>query len=399
MIGITLVEESNYVLKNIDDVALSDIMREGAFIEELSTDTYNFDTNTFLDLLEYVEFQEYTNYIFVNFSKSKRLPKIISFLNAFSETTIFHSVSIEDGDSLTKQYIDRDKLKFYEKKIDRSEQVLKNGLMALFTGLYPRIFKKNMIKHLYFEQLEDAEKLHPSVYLNCAINYGLYIDELEKNFDSKIPGIITFKNSLRTFTKDIELEVLSEKELDKLLQKFKENGTVFWETRKSGIYDYSQILSLGLERGLFIFSDGVYLDYQRKKQVSSSINCTFSEIELGKSRISHKNKKNGLYEIYPLLVSIAASIKDAHLTFITPFNKHQFDSIDLGNYPSEWIVFSTRETYFALHVPSNRTFEVNQLFVEIFEAQMKNCVELAKSKNGEITDELIKEQQELMFSV
>lgn len=30
---------------------------------------------------------------------------------------------------------------------------------------------------------------------------------------------------------------------------------------------------------------------------------------------------------------------------------------------------------------------------------MKNCVELAKSKNGEITDELIKEQQELMFSV
>ena len=69
MIGITLVEESNYVLKNIEDVALSDIMREGAFIEELSTDTYNFDTNTFLDLLEYVEFQEYTNYIFVNFSK------------------------------------------------------------------------------------------------------------------------------------------------------------------------------------------------------------------------------------------------------------------------------------------------------------------------------------------
>lgn len=88
-------------------------------------------------------------------------------------------MSIEDGDSLTKQYIDRDKLKFYEK--DRQIRTsFKNGLMALFTGLYPRIFKKNMIKHLYFEQLEDAEKLHPSVYLNCAINYGLYIDELEK---------------------------------------------------------------------------------------------------------------------------------------------------------------------------------------------------------------------------
>ncbi len=31
------------------------------------------------------------------------------------------------------------------------------------------------------------------------------------------------------------------------------------------------------KRGLFIFSDGVYLDYQRKKQVSSSINCTFQK--------------------------------------------------------------------------------------------------------------------------
>lgn len=399
MIGITLVEESNHVLRNVEDAALSDIVKEDVSIEELTLDTYDFDTNTFLDLLEYTEFQEYTDYIFVNFSKSKRVPKIISFLNTFSESTRFHFISIEDGVGFADQYVDRTKLQNYEKKSDSSELILKNGLMALFTGIYPRIFRKNLIKHIYFEQLSDVENLHSSVYLNCAINHGLYIDELKKDWSSEIPSIITFKNSLQTFSKESELEECSEKELLKQLENFKENGTIAWQERKNGIIDYAQMLSLGLERRLFIYTDGIYLDYQRTSKLSSLIDCTFSEIELANSRLNHKNKKNGLYEVYPLLVSIAKSLEDVHLTFITPFNKHRFDSIQLENYPSEWIVFSTSDTYFALHVPSNRTFEVNQLFVEIFEAQMKECIELAKSKNGEITDTVIEEQKELMLSV
>ncbi|MGG5342730.1 MULTISPECIES: hypothetical protein [unclassified Enterococcus] len=399
MIGITLVEESNHVLRNVEDAALSDIVKEDVSIEELSLDTYDFDTNTFLDLLEYTEFQEYTDYIFVNFSKSKRVPKIISFLNTFSESTRFHSISIEDGGNFADQYVDRTKLQNYEKKSDSSELILKNGLMALFTGIYPRIFRKNIIKHIYFEQLSDVEHLHSSVYLNCAINHGLYIDELEKDWSSEIPSIITFKDSLQTFSKESELEECSEKELLKQLENFQENGTIAWQERKNGIIDYAQMLSLGLERRLFIYTDGIYLDYQRTSKLSSLINSTFSEIELANSRLSHKNKKNGLYEVYPLLVSIAKSLEDMHLTFITPFNKHRFDSIQLENYPSEWIVFSASDTYFALHVPSNRTFEVNQLFVEIFEAQIKECIELAKSKNGEITDTVIEEQKELMLSV
>jgi hypothetical protein len=400
MIGITLVEESNYVLKNVEDVMLSDIVKENVSIEELSIDTYNFDTNTFLDLLEYTEFQEYADYVFVNFSKSKRLPKIVSFLNTFSESTKFHFISIEDGkESLFDRYLDRGKLQNYERKIDSSELILKNGLMALFTGIYPRIFRKNIIKHIYFEQQVDVENLHSSVYLNCAINHGLYIDESKKDWDSEVPSIITFKNSLQTFNKEYELEELSEKELRQQLQEFMESGVVTWQKRKNGIIDYSQMLSLGLERRLFVYADGVYLDYQRTKKLTSLINCTFSEIELAKSRLNQKIEKNGLYEVYPLLVSIAKSMEDEYLTFITPFNNYQFDSIELESYPSEWVVFSTSETHFALHVLSNRTFEVNQLFVEIFEAQMKECIELAKSKNSEITDIVIEEQKELMLSV
>lgn len=403
MIGITLVEESNHVLRNVNDVKLLDVLKDNYSIEELSFDPFDFDTNNFLDLMEYTEFQDYTDYVFVSLSKSVRLPKIIDFLNKFSELTRFHFVSInEESNETIEQFIDRKKLASKEKADDPSEVILKNGLMALFTGVYPRMFRKNVIKHLYFERVTDLANIHPSVYLNCAINHGVYIDEsqsVEHAVERNIPGVVMFKDSLNTFVKDKELEELSEERLKQQFELFSQTGTITWQERKNGIIDYSDMLSLGLARRLFIFEDGIYLDYRRTKKLFSDISRSFVEIELAKSGFDQKQVKNGLYEVFPLLISLALSLKDNQLSFVTPFNDNQFEAIYLEGYPSEWLVLSTSEGYLAFHIQSNRTFEVNQLFVEIFEAQVKRCTELAKDKNSEITDEVIEEQKELMLSV
>ncbi|WP_242586773.1 hypothetical protein [Candidatus Enterococcus ikei] len=403
MIGMALVEESNHVLRSVNDVKLSDVLKDSCLIDELSFDTYDYDTNNFLDLLDYTEFQDYTDYVFVSLSKSVRLPKIVDFLNKFSEVTKFHFVSInEASDETMEQFVDRKKLSSKEKADEPSEDILKNGLMALFTGVYPRVFRKNIIKHLYFEHGTDLAKIHPSVYLNCAINHGVYIDESQGvgyTSERNIPGVVMFKDSLNTFVKDEELEELSEERLNQQFEVFSRTGTVAWEERKNGIIDYSDMLSLGLARRLFIFEDGIYLDYRRTKKLFSDISRSFAEIELAKSGFDQKQDKNGLYEVFPLLVSLALSLKDNQLFFVTPFNDNQFEAIYLEVYPSEWIVLSTSESYLAFHIQSNRTFEVNQLFVEIFEAQVKGCTELVKDKNSEITDEVIEEQKELMLSV
>lgn len=403
MIGMTLVEESNYVLRSVNDVKLSDVLSNNCLREELSFDKYDYDTNSFIDLMEYTEFQDYTDYVFVSLSKSVRLPKIIDFLNKFSESTRFHFVSINEvSDEAIEELIDKKRLASKEKADDPSEVILKNGLMALFTGVYPRIFKKNIIKHLYFEHGKDLVSIHPSVYLNCAINHGVYIEEsqsVEHSIERNVPGVVVFKDSLKTFMKNEELEEVSEEILYQQFDAFDQTGTIAWQERKNGIIDYSDMLSLGLARRLFVFEDGIYLDYRRTKKLFSDINRSFSEIEIAKSRIDQKQEKNGLYEVFPLLVSLSLSLKDNTLFFITPFNANQFGAIYLEEYPSEWIVLSTNEGYLAFHIQSNRTFEVNQLFVEIFEAQIKGCIEQVKDKNSEITDEVIEEQKELMLSV
>ncbi|MEI5994169.1 hypothetical protein [Candidatus Enterococcus mansonii] len=403
MIGMTLVEESNHLLRSVDDVNLLDVLKENCFLEELSFDRYDYDTNSFLDLIDYTEFQDYTEYVFVSLSKSVRLPRIIHFLNSFSEVTKFHYISIDESSNETiEQLIDREKLIAQEKVDESSDIILKNGLMALFTGVYPRIFRKNIIKHLYVEHGKDLANIHPSVYLNCAINHGVYIDESRSVAHAVkrcVPSIVVYKDSIKTFVKEVELEELSEEKLKQQLEIFANTGTITWQERKNGIIDYSEMLSLGLERRLFVFEDGIYLDYRRTKKLFSDISRSFAEIELVKSRFKKKTEKNGLYEVFPVLINLAISLNDNHLSFITPFNNNQFEAIYLEAYPSEWIVLSTSEGYLAFHSQSNRTFEVNQLFVEIFEAQVKGCTELIKDKNSEITDEMIKEHEELMLSV
>ncbi|PZL69839.1 hypothetical protein CI088_16425 [Enterococcus plantarum] len=317
MIGMTLVEESNHVLRNVNDVQLSEVLKDNCLLEKLSLDTYDYDTNSFIDLIEYTEFQDYTDYVFVSLSKSVRLPKIVDFLNKFSEVTKFHFVSInEASDETMEQFIDRKKLTSKEKADESSEVILKNGLMALFTGVYPRMFRKNIIKHIYFEHGKDLASIHASIYLNCAINHGVYIEEsqsvgniLERN----IPGVVVFKDSLNTFVKDEELEELSEERLKQQFQIFSQTGTITWQERKNGIIDYSDMLSLGLARRLFIFEDGIYLDYRRTKKLFSDISRSFSEIELVKSGLDQKQEKNGLYEVFPLLISLALSLKDNKL--------------------------------------------------------------------------------------
>lgn len=71
MFGVTLVEESNYVLKNIEDIALSDITKKDTFIEELSTDTFDFDTNTFFGFIGICRVSRIHKLYFCQFFKIK----------------------------------------------------------------------------------------------------------------------------------------------------------------------------------------------------------------------------------------------------------------------------------------------------------------------------------------
>lgn len=410
MIGLVIVEENKGLIKNIQDFDVSEVLTENLKEKEFCIDMYDFDTNSFNDLIEYTEFQEYTDYILLSITKTERLKKVTYLLNTHSEFTHFHFISINESSGCwIEQHVCQEQLSNIHQTYECSNdamQVFKNGLMAMFTGVYPKVFRKGLIKHLYFENYLLIEQLHSSIYLNCGINFGGFVDKYSTEFihigastrEGHFPGILLFNDSLEDFIIDHELELMTETALYHLFECFINTGKIDFTGRKSGIIDYSVRLSLGLERGIFVYSDGLYLDYGQTKKLAD-VNGTILELELGRSNVSGQGKNTGLLELFPLLINVAISLQDDGLFFITPFNKNCFEPAVLQNYPSEWIVMLSNQRYLALHVQSNRMFEVNELFAEIFEADTKNCIELAKKQNENITQEIIREQKELMVNV
>lgn len=399
MIGVSFVEESNQLLKNMEGVELSQILNT-SIEDNFMYDQFDFDTSSFLDLIEYTDFQDFDDYLFVSFTEEKRLNKIVNLLNQFSEVTKFHYISIDkDSNTSITEHVNKSELRKLRKKDDElSEEALRNGVLSLFTGIYPGIFKKNIIKHIYIENKEFLEKIDSSIYLNSAINHGIYIDQNETESIS-LPGVVVWKDTLKTFNFKRDLQMMTNEELDKVIQNFIKTGDIVKKNHKLGIIDYDTMCSMDSARRLFIRKTGVYIDYQSVYQLANKVDATFSEIEISKSGLMKTKKSNGLVQILPLLVSVALNLDGNKIKFITPYNKRKLDEEITKEYKNNWLVFSEKNNYYAYNLINNRVFQVNELFADIFEADIKDSLEKATNFNPDITYELISEQKELMQNV
>lgn len=399
MIGVSFVEESNQLLKNVEGVELSQILNT-SIEDNFMYDQFDFDTSNFLDLIEYTDFQDFDDYLFVSFTEEKRLNKIVNLLNQFSEVTKFHYISIDkDSNTSITEHVNKSELRKLRKKDDElSEEALRNGVLSLFTGIYPGIFKKNIIKHIYIENKEFLEKIDSSIYLNSTINHGIYIDQNETESIS-LPGVVVWKDTLNTFNFKRDLQMMTNEELDKVIQNFIKTGDIVKKNHKLGIIDYDTMCSMDSARRLFIRKTGVYIDYQSVYQLANKVDATFSEIEISKSGLMKTKKSNGLVQILPLLVSVALNLDGNKIKFITPYNKRKLDEEITKEYKNNWLVFSEKNNYYAYNLINNRVFQVNELFADIFEADIKDSLEKATNFNPDITYELISEQKELMQNV
>lgn len=398
MIGISLVEESNQLLKNVEGVRIEAILDSSISIKKFMYDQFDFDTNSFLDLIEYTDFQDFDDYMFVCLTKENRLEAIVNLLNKHSELTRFHYVSIDkDSNTSIVKYVDRNKLNLLKKEKDNSEVALRNGLFALFTGTYPNIFKKSIVKHIYIENKELIEKIDLSIFLNSAINHGVYVDQKTKS-SSSLPGVIVYKDTLKTFKFNRDLQSLTNDELYEIIKNFIETGEITKKNHKYGIIDYDAMLSIESARRLFIRESGIYEDFGGTRKLTSKVDATFLEVQISKSSLEKKVQNNGLTQLLPMLISLTLELDEPKVKFVTPFNKRKLAEASTNEYQSNWLVFSKNNQFYAYNPTSNRMFQVNELFADIFEADIKNAVKEIKKINEFITDELVLEQKELMLN-
>ncbi|MBI0441405.1 hypothetical protein ACLNGX_18865 [Bacillus velezensis] len=384
MIGLAYICEEKGIIYNVTNASVSDLI-EDIYSEEIILDDFNFHENSFQDYVDYLEFQEYSSFVFVTANKSPRIIQIIEFIKEFLPDITFHVIDKNvghiygpetiNGQSITiKSLVENCQL--YKQE---TELAMRNGLMALFTGLYPDNIRNNLIKHIFIESEELLSNIEQDVILNCALNCGIYIKNNQFNkFEKSIPLIIIpnqyhDKSILNSFTE------FDEKKLYKLQVDFLKSGKCYFEEDIKGVFDYASIVGLEKNNRLFYYKDGIYQDFLKRKKISNDLNVSFFTIVLNinkieKSQLFEDLKLKNIKRIYPVILNLYALNSGSEINFVTPYNKSFYnvvqDSVNIN-----WIGFYIEDKAFAYSLKSNRLFETNMLFLKILDADYKGLLD------------------------
>ncbi|OYS57384.1 hypothetical protein CBF95_00415, partial [Limosilactobacillus reuteri] len=75
-----------------------------------------------------------------------------------------------------------------------------------------------------------------------------------------------------------------------------------------------------------------------------------------------------LKQLYPILININKTYKDAK--FITAYNNATLPACETSSY--DWIGFESNSKKMVFNLPTQRFFEVNTLYLKLFEQIIKN---------------------------
>lgn len=405
MIGLAYICEEKGIIYNVNNATVSELI-EDIYSEEIILDDFNFHENSFQDYIDYLEFQEYSSFVFITANKSPRIIQIIEFIKEFLPDITFHVIdknvghiygpeTINGQSIIIKSLVEDSQLYKHETEI-----AMRNGLMALFTGLYPNNIRNNLIKHIFIESEELLTNIEQDVMLNCALNCGIYIknnqsNKLQKSLPLiKIPNQYHNKSILDKFTE------IDEKKLHKLQVDFLNSGKCYFEEDIKGVFDYASIVGLEKNNRLFYYKDGIYQDYLKRKKISNDLNLSFFTIllninNLEKSRLFSDLKLKNIKTIYPVILNLYALNLGSEITFVTPYNKSFYKNVVQDSLNINWIGFYIEDKAFAYNLKSNRLFETNKLFLKILDADYKGLLDKFIEEYEGDSQEVIKEYKEV----
>ena len=408
MVGISCIIEENGLFKNVEESNLKELLSDESI--DIHFDKFDFDNNTFIDFVDYLDFQEYQKYIFFVSGSLERIYKLVGFLEKEMEGTDFYIVN----DNLEMKHgnfelldvlqplkgrfqLDQDKAKMTHLLY------LRNGLMSLFSGVYPHTVNKNTLKHLYIEDYNIIKNINTEVYYNMGMNSSVFIDqsseevELKADYLKEVPNIILLNNTLTNFQKEDLISVETD-ELNALISKFKQTGVVENIQSKKAIFDFANLTETSTNNRLFFFSDGIFNDYLKGNLVSRNINLSYFDI-LSKYKINNgeQDKYDSVIKsIYPLMFNLSSSFKGYATTFITPYTKNILDPLVDTIVEFKLIGIKNNKGCFVYNLQTNKIFETNETFLELLKADQKNNKSFLKKRFKEQYDEIMIEYRGLV---
>lgn len=217
MIGLNFVFEKEELLYSLKLSTQID--------KKYSLDYFDFDTQNFDDLIDYLEFLEFDQYIFVALAENDRLNRLANYLQEQLDMEI-KVVNIESVDDyLESQNLQEIKSELknhdmYQKIVSINvEQVFKNGFKAFKTAIYPHL-TRGVLKHLYVDDIDKFVTENGGLLKYLAVNSAIYTEE--ESYLNSLPIIV---KSLVDF-EERQFMALDSKELNNALQKFIQTGRI-----------------------------------------------------------------------------------------------------------------------------------------------------------------------------
>lgn len=376
MIGLNFVYERDELLYSLDlHIKLGN---------QFCLDYLDFDSQSLEDVIDYVEFLEFEQYIFVALEENVRLKRLVDYLKK-KVTCPIYIFSVNDLGSLLSDEVIlsvEDALEHhssYQSLITlNTEQVYQNGYRAFMTAVYPNL-TKGLLKHLRVDQLKKFFDENQSLLFHFAVNSAIYSDD-----SSDYPSSPIIIKSLANFKTKSFVKV-TENELEGSLKEFRASGRL---SLKSNVLDYGILSGISAFNSMVFENGKFYLDTATKVPIGysgESYQKLFNKasMKLAKRTVTANSE---LRHLFPLLIAINSNSNYGDLEFITPYNAYHLLAIEEGNIPLIWIAFKSSSQNFALNIQSGRLFKVNQVVLEKFEYIIKNRV--AESKDS-VTQEVM----------
>lgn len=352
-------------------------------------DFFDFDSHSFEDLTDYLEFMEFEKYIFIPLNNSKRLNRVKNYVQSLIDL----SIEVKTLEEVQILYPVLNNLNMDIKKNERyielsnieSTNAFENGYNAFKSGIYPNTIAKGLLKHIKTDNLELFEKDNRKIYLNCAINAAIYVEYGNPEvFES--PLII--KNCEEISSE--EFETLELNGISQSLEVFTESGKV---NIYKNIVDYGILMGLSKFNSLIFEKNNFYLDFSKTIKIGisgSNYKSLFNRATLQLSEFKNFNKHTfsaKLKEIYPYLIHINKHYDN--LIFTTPYNKRKLHNIVNSSKYLNWIGFNNDNENFVMNIGTQRLFRVNSTFLDNFEFVIKN-------QETKHSSELQKEMEDLL---
>ena len=400
MIGLTVLSESEGWLHQLDPTdALTTFCEQHRF----SMDRYDYDQHTFLDLLDYMDFQEFEHYLFVLRGPGERTLRLVAYLQQRMLHVQFHLIN-ERGDVLFGDPYFLDKTIPLEGTTGYTQPIeLQDALMSLFTGVYPDTASRQPqpLRHVYVETTDLLDSITPTLFDQMTINSLLYIDQSTRHdlpvieLMSRTPVLLAFSDTLPFSVRD-RLATFERSELDAAMQQWQETGVVLNPEQRIGILDYATIAGMPASHRLFIWSDGIYADYGKRLLLSEAFDLNICQLRQNQLATWEALLPIPQLALYPILFQLASAFQGTS-QFVTPYSVFELPRTEGKLGPLTMIGIQNKEGCFAFELLTNQLFETDEVFLAILEADQKERFDVLPKRLGTDYESAVQTYKELIY--